>query len=553
MSRSSPPNNESIRLRIEGMTGGGCVTRVERALRALAGVEDVYVNLAAETARIDTKAAAPSWEQLANAVRRAGYDVETFRKGNPLHSGLERTSEARIREQRQAVAQAIGIGLPVVVLHLLAPVLLSKDSGGKVWPLGIQALLCAILISSSAGAPILVGGLRALLRGIGSSDLLVTLGTGTAFVAGTICLVGSQGNASHFQSAAIIIAAINLGRLVELHARRAVCRDASTLARLLPHSARLAANGESESVPIGRVAIADHIRIDLNTIVPVDGRVIEGEGMLDESALTGETQPHLQTVGDDILAGTLLTEGALTIEATRVQRDSAIGRIIQDVERAQADKSRLHRTIDRVTGALVPLVILTAVATLFGSHFAASLDWSAAATRAVAVLIIASPAAIGLAAPAVAHVAVSTAAMQGILLRGISSLEKAGQGHLRTIDSRTDLMNADIGITFTSPSDAASCGSDITVIHGDPRRLEAVVALARHSKHLIRQNLVVALAYNILAVPLAAAGKISPGCAAAAMMGCSICIVLNALRLRTDMPRSNATRQPDPASETHET
>ena len=736
---TAPPPRELIRLRIEGMTCGSCVARVERALRAVPGVTQAQVNLTTETATIEASDAAPPRARLADAVRQAGYDVDTFREGDPTLSGLEKTNAARMREQRQALVQAIGIGLPIVVLHWLAPTLRSSEIGGQVWPTAIQALLCAVLLASSAGAPILVGGFRALVHRAPNMDLLITLGVGAAFAAGVVNLLIGASHASHFHAAAMILMVINTGRLIELRARRDASSAVSTLARRMPRTAQLVSTGKAglrsdgiTSVPIDRVAVGDRIRVPPDTIVPVDGRIIDGEGALDESAVTGESAPRFRAIADDVLAGTLLVEGVLTIEATRVGSDSAIGRVIRMVEQAQTGKTRMQRIADRVAGVFVPIAVLCALVTLFGAHFVQTVDWSTAVMRAVAVLVIACPCAMGLATPTAVLVATGSAALEGILVRDAAALEAAGRidcmmldktgtltsgrpvvsdvlvsdaasseydeagiielaasaeqysqhplaraivaearrrelplreptsfenhpgrgisaelagrrilvgsaAYLRenaidgqdefriqnlqavlvavdqvfvgiihltdeirpeasaavasiaalgittemvtgdhagtanhvatalsiprvtaeaTPETKLDLVRerrragrvvgfvgdgindapalteADVGITFASATDVATSAADITIVHDDLRRLAAIVSLGRRSVRIIKQNLFWAFFYNVIAIPLAAVGKIPPGYAAAAMMASSVSVVLNSLRLR---------------------
>ena len=481
---TAPPPRQLIRLRIEGMTCGSCVARVERALRAVPGVTQASVNLTTETATIEASDAAPSRASLADAVRQAGYDADTFREGDPTRSGLEQTNAARMREQRQALVQAIGIGLPIIALHWLAPTLRSSETGGQVWPTAIQALLCAVLLSSSAGAPILVGGLRALVHRAPNMDLLITLGVVAAFAAGVVTLVTGASHASHFHTAAMILMVINVGRLIELRARRDASSAVSTLARRMPRTAQLVSTDGITSVPIGRVVVGDRIRVPPDTIVPVDGRIIDGEGTLDESAVTGESVPRFRKIDDDVAAGTLLVEGVLTIEATRVGSDSAIGRVIQMVEQAQTGKTRMQRIADRVAGVFVPIVIACALAALLGAHFVQTVDWSTAVMRAVAVLVIACPCAMGLATPTAVLVATGSAALGGILVRDASALEAAGRIDCMMLDKTGTLTSGRPAVSDVLVSDVASSEYD------EAKIIELAASAEQYSQHPLAQAIV---------------------------------------------------------------
>lgn len=736
-----PPRRavEPLRLRIEGMTCGSCVARVERALQSVEGVAQARVNLITGIATLDLRSAAPPPRgQLIEAVRRAGYDADTFREGNQEVSGIERTQDARLREQRQALAQAVGLAVPIMSVHLLAPWLSGTDRAGHLWPTVIQAILCGLLLWSSAGAPILAGGLRAVLRRSANMDLLISLGVSVAFVAGVVTLFTGGHDTGLFDAAAMILAFINLGRYLELRARRDASSAIAALVRRSSGTARRVTESGMEETPVEHLRIGDRIQVPPDTVVPVDGRLIAGQAAVDEGAVTGESIPRQRRVGDTLFAGSIVREGLIIVEATRVGRDSTIGRIIRAVEEAQSGKTRMQSLADRVAGVFVPIVIALAAATVLGVMLLTDVGWSGAVRRAVAVLVIACPCAMGLATPTAVLVATGTAALHGILVRDAAALEAAGQircmfldktgtlttgipevrtimapshaepalderaivrlaasaeqhsqhplaralvlrardwnlsldapdsfenvpgegvsavlngrtvrvggakymskwgidlstaadqiqgvaddaqivvllavdqtlagivgmsdtvrpraaqavsalarlgistvmvtgDHRRTaeavaqsvgirevlaemspeaklaevtrrrgpgtpvafvgdgINDAPALAAADVGITFASATDVALGAADITILHDDLLGLPTIVLLARRSVRIIRQNLFWAFAYNVLAVPLAAAGDISPGLAAGAMMFSSVSVVLNSLRLR---------------------
>jgi len=730
--------NEPIRLRVEGMTCGSCVARVERALESVPGVRQARVNLTTETATIDLSGVATPRAALIEAVRSAGYDADTFRKADGGSSGLERTHDARLREQRQALGQAISLALPIMILHWLGHTLMSSEVGGGVWPVAIQALLCAMLLWSSAGAPILVGGLRALIHWSPNMDLLISLGVSVAFGAGVASMFSSALGEAHFHAAAMILAFINLGRYFELRARRDATTAIAALARRLPRTAwRITADGTIEDVPLEGIDAGDRLRVPQDTVVPVDGRVSDGEAAVDESAVTGESVPKARRPGDTVTAGSIVRDGLLTIEATRVGADSTMGRIIRAVEEAQSGKTRMQRIADRVAGVFVPIVVFLALLTLGLSLWLIG-GWGVALSRAVAVLVIACPCAMGLATPTAVLVATGSAGLRGILVRDAAALEATGRidqvlldktGTLTTgvpevtdvagtegtdppevvrlaasveqysqhplaraivararelkldLDDPTTFSNrpgrgaegeiggrrvtvgseslltdesidltglaarlrglatsgktvvlvavdrkcvgligladtlrvgaadavqglqrqgmvtalvtgdhsatgaavassigidkvcagmspddklaevkrrqqtgarvafvgdgindapalaaADVGVTFSSATDVAVGAADVTIVHEDLGRLVDLVALARRSVRIIKQNLFWAFFYNVVAIPLAATGKIPPGYAAAAMMLSSISVVLNSLRLRKTFP-----------------
>jgi len=424
---SIPQPRESVRLRIEGMTCGGCVARVERALQSVEGAAHARVNLTTQVATIDSSGIVPDRQALIEAVRAAGYDADTFRPGDAETSGLDRTHSEQLRRQKQALWQAIAVAGPVMALHWLAPTLQSHEGSGHVWPHAIQALLCTLLLYSSAAAPILAGGLRAIIHRTPNMDLLISLGVTVAYVSGVVQLLRGGPDVAEFDAAAMILAFINLGRYLELRAKRDASTAISALARRLPAMAQLVTADGIQDVRVERLKLGDQVRIAQDTVVPVDGTVIEGEGAVDESAVTGESMPRHRRVGDAVVAGSLIRDGLLTIEATRVGAESTMGRIIRAVEEAQSGKTRMQRIADRVAGVFVPVVIFLAAVTLIGTHWAVGSDWATAIQRAVAVLVIACPCAMGLAAPTAVMVAGGAAALDGILIRDAAALEAAGR------------------------------------------------------------------------------------------------------------------------------
>lgn len=729
--------NEPVRLRVEGMTCGGCVARVERALQSVPGVAQARVNLSTQLATIELNGQPVSATQLIEAVRGAGYDAEPLRPGDGARQALDKDHVERLRRQKQAMWQAIAVALPVMAIHWLASIISSHQAGGHVWPHAIQGLLTGLLLASSAGAPILVGGLRAALHRVPNMDLLITLGVTTAFVAGVVNVLGGRPDAADFHAAAMILAFINVGRYLEIRAKHGASSAVASLARRMPTMALLVTESGTEKVPVERIRPEDLVRIPADHVIPVDGEVIEGEAAVDESSLTGESVPRRRTKEDRVAAGTLVQEGVLTVRATRVGADSTIGRIVRAVEAAQSGKTQLQRVADRVAGVFVPIVVVLAFATLLLTHWMApELGWGEAVQRAVAVLVISCPCAMGLATPTAVMVVTGRAAELGILVRDVAALERAGMvreilldktgtltsgrprlaeivpvmgtdttkveadevlrvaasveqfsqhplaraivqeakqkgieleiplnfesrpgagvraslaigpvvvgsasflrehgiaiplkdssndqaegtlvgivvggrllGWIELVDTlrphsrqaveelsrlgvnatlltgdqravanavakqagiqevvaevgpvqkseivrerrqsgravamvgdgindAAALAEADVGITFASATDVAIGAAAITIVHEDLMRLPQIVELARQSVRIIRQNLFWAFFYNVLAIPLAALGRVSPGVAAAAMMFSSISVVLNSLRLR---------------------
>ncbi|MDO8632811.1 MAG: cation transporter, partial [Phycisphaerales bacterium] len=306
---TSPPlatargsEREPIRLRIEGMTCGSCVARVERALQSVEGVARARVNLSTEVATVESAGpGAPVVERvrLIEAVRRAGYEAEPFRPADASANTLDRTHHERLRRQKQALWQAIAIAAPVMGLHWLAPLLQSHESGGHVWPHAIQGLLTAVLLGSAAGAPILVGGVRAVIHRSANMDVLISLGVLAAFGSGAVEVLFGRADAADFHAAAMILAFINLGRYFEIRAKHGAATAVAALARRMPSMARLVTDDGIREVPVERIRPGDRVRVPQDTVVPVDGVVIDGEASVDESSITGEAMPRRRAMDDE--------------------------------------------------------------------------------------------------------------------------------------------------------------------------------------------------------------------------------------------------------------
>lgn len=415
------------RLRIEGMTCGGCVDRVERALRNVTGVTEAQVNLSSGIATVEFGEQTATPRALIQAVRDAGYDAEAARPAARERTSLERTQQRALQQQKQATAQAIGLGIPIILLHWLAPTLVSTEAGGAIWPAALQALLSAMMLISPAGAPILAGGMRAVWHRSGNMDLLVSLGVTAGFVASVAMLFSGHAHESHFHAVAMILAFINVGRLLEMRARRDTSSAVSALARRMPTTALVVTDGEVKTVSVDDLEPGDRVRVAQDAVVPVDGTVVEGEADINQSAVTGESVAVVRRTGDEVVAGTTVQAGLIVVSATRVGSDSTMGRMIRAVEEAQSGKTRMQRIADRVAGVFVPVVVTLAVLTVLWVALISELGWSQALMRGVAVLVIACPCAMGLATPTAVMVATGQAALKGILVRDAAALEATGR------------------------------------------------------------------------------------------------------------------------------
>ncbi len=420
-----------VDLRIEGMTCASCVAKVESALRSVPGVESARVNLATETASVQTTV--PSDPQpLVRAVQAAGYDAVPAARG--ADAGIERRAEQHLRERRQALVTAIGIGLPIMALHWAGHRLAGTHEGAHFWPMLLQGLLTVMLLISPAGGPIIVSGLRAAVHRSPNMDLLIALGVLAATVGSFAGLLLPQvAHANYFHDAAMILGFINIGKYLEVRSRARAASSLSALLKRTPRRAmRIEADGPRE-VPVEQIRPGERLQVAAESYVPVDGRVITGRGAVDLSMWTGESAPVEVGPGDEVLGGSYVYSGALTMAATAVGADSAISRIARMVEEAQTGRTKMQALADRVAAVFVPIVIVVAVLTCLG-WVAVRGDGAAAWSAMIAVLVVACPCAMGLATPMAVMVATGSAALRGIIVRDPAALERAATCDVALLD-----------------------------------------------------------------------------------------------------------------------
>ena len=426
-------------LAVIGMTCANCALAVERALlRRVPGVRSARVNLATERATVEHDPGVARRGDLVAAIRRAGYDVvdevESEGAADPERERAARAAEAR--RERRKVAVGILFTLPLFALSMGRDFGLLGAWAAAGW---VPWLLLALAtpVQVYLGGDFLLGGWRSLRNGVANMDLLVALGSFTAFlysIAVAIALALGRHELGHhvyFETAAVILTLIKAGKYLEARAKGRTSAALRALADLRPRIARRL-DGESErEVPLAAVRPGDRLRVRPGEQIPTDGVVIAGRSAVDESLLTGESAPVEKAPGDRVVGGTLNREGLLTVEARAVGSATVLAQIVRLVEEAQASRAPIQRLADRVSAVFVPAVVAIAVGSLLFWWLAAGAGLTAGLLRMVAVLVIACPCALGLATPTAVLVGTGRGAEAGILFRSAEALERAGS--LRTV------------------------------------------------------------------------------------------------------------------------
>jgi Cu+-exporting ATPase len=412
---------EHAELDVEGMTCASCVGRVERALRAVQGVTDASVNLA--TNRASVEYAGVDAAALIAAVQRAGYEAHAI---VPRGRATPRTDGGA----GWRVALAAVLSTPLV-LPMLA------DLFGRHWMLpAAWQLALATPVQFWLGARFYRAGWKALRAGSANMDLLVALGTSAAYGLSLVLWWRDPQGMPHlyFESAAVVITLVLLGKWLESRAKRRTLAALDALRALAPEFATLRRDGVETSVPLDQLRVGDEVVVRPGERVPTDGVLLEGRSHFDESMLTGESLPVARDPGERVTGGAINAEGRVVLCTTAVGAETTLARIVRMVENAQAKKPPIQQTVDRVAEVFVPAVLAVAALTLLGWGLFSQGGWEAAVVNAVSVLVIACPCALGLATPTALMVGTGLAAQRGILVRDAQALETMRQVRVVAFD-----------------------------------------------------------------------------------------------------------------------
>jgi len=402
---------ESITFDVEGMTCASCALRIERVLGKQEGVESAIVNYAGHEARAEVGSDVDI-EGLKAAVAKIGYSIEEIGEGDERLNVTERYAE-EVRDQRRNFIGAASLTVPVFMLAQFGP-----DAR---WADLLQALFTTIVLFGFG-----IQFHRATYKQVKSlspaMDTLVSVGTISAWGFSLYAL--STDDALFFETAAIIVTLILLGRFFEARAKGQASSAITKLLEIGAKQARVRRAGAEEMIPVEDLRVGDVVIVLPGEKIATDGMVIAGGSSIDESMLTGESAPVDKSVGDDVFGATVNQQGRLEFEATRIGKETALSQIVRLVEEAQATKAPVQKLADRVSSVFVPTVIVIALM-VFGIWLAVDGVVSEALTNAVAVLIIACPCAMGLATPTAIMVGSGRGAELGVLFKNAEVFERA--------------------------------------------------------------------------------------------------------------------------------
>ncbi|KAA3663337.1 MAG: heavy metal translocating P-type ATPase [Chloroflexi bacterium] len=454
------------------MTCTNCAANIERALKKVDGVMNVTVNYANEKAAVSYASGVVSRAEMVAAVRKAGYDVVETAVDEAPEDAEAAAREAEIRHQWKRLIVGIVFSLPLFVMSM------SRDFGllgmwsHAVWVNWLFWVL-ATPVQFYVGWDYYVGGYKSLRNGSANMDVLVAMGSSVAYIYSIAVLIaktfGSEALGAHvyFETSAVIITLIVLGKLMEARAKGRTSEAIKKLIGLQAKTARVVRNGEELDIPIAEVVQGDQVIVRPGEKIPVDGVVVNGRSAVDESMITGESLPVDKQVGDELIGATINKQGLLKFEATKVGKETALAQIIKLVEQAQGSKAPIQRVVDQVAAYFVPFVIGMAALT-FVIWLVSGAGFVPALIRLTAVLVIACPCAMGLATPTSIMVGMGKGAEKGILFKSSASLEQVHKLNAIVLDKTGTITKGEPSVTDVVVSKQLSVSGEQLAVNGLP-------------------------------------------------------------------------------------
>ena len=478
--------SEKKEYKLSGMTCAACAMTVEMAVKDLETVEDVSVNLATERLSLLPKAGFDS-QQVLDAVAEAGYQAEEKGKDRPSDVSEEAAIKAQeLERKKQQLLILLTTALPLLYISMGSMVGLPLPSFLDHMKHPLVFVLSQLLLTLPAvwiGRGFYQRGFRNLIKRHPNMDSLIAVGTSAAFLYSLYSV--SQVFLGHhafvhqlyFESVAVIIALVLLGKYLESSAKGKTSQAIQSLLELVPSQATVIRYGEAVTIDTEDIRVGDIIRIKPGERMPVDGLVMEGQTFVDESMMTGESVPIEKKVGDTITSATINQNGSIDYQATRVGSDTTLAQIVRLVEEAQGSKAPIAALADKISLYFVPIVLSLATLSALGWYFLAGESLSFSLSIFIAVLVIACPCALGLATPTAIMVGTGKGAENGILIKSGQAVEAAYQLDTIVLDKTGTITVGKPSLTDLLPLSAFN-RSDL---------LQLIASAEQHSEHPLAQ------------------------------------------------------------------
>lgn len=483
--------SEKKEYRISGMTCAACAMAVEMAVKDLATVEEVSVNLATERLSLLPKAGFDS-QQVLDAVAEAGYQAEEKGERQQAEYARDAVAKAAVLDKKKRQIQLLFTAtLPLLYISMGSMIGLPQPSFLDHTQAPLTFVLAQLLLTLPAlwvGRGFYQRGVRNLIKRHPNMDSLIAVGTGAAFLyslyASGQVFAGQHAfvHQLYFESVSVIISLVLLGKYMESSAKGRTSQAIQSLIKLLPSQATVIRYGQAVLIDTEEIKLGDIVRIKPGERMPVDGVVTEGQTYVDESMMTGESLPVEKKIGDMITSATLNQTGTIDYEATKVGADTTLAQIVRLVEEAQGSKAPIAALADKISLYFVPIVLGLATVAGLGWYFLAGQSLSFSLSIFIAVLVIACPCALGLATPTAIMVGTGKGAENGILIKSGQALEAAYQLDAVVLDKTGT-------ITAGRPS-----LTDLEVFGNLPRAelLRLVASGEQHSEHPLARALLAA-------------------------------------------------------------
>ena len=469
---------DKVEFAITGMTCAACAARIEKGLQKLPGVYAANVNLATEKAVVEYNSSELTITEMQAKVKQLGYEAHKMEDG--LAADREKDlREAEINNQKWRFLLSAVLSFPLL-LAMIAHSFGVFHGFSSFFMQPLVQLLLATPVQFIVGWPFYRGAYNALRNGSANMDVLVALGTSSAYLFSLANMFTGKADL-YFETSAVLITLIILGKLLEARAKGQTSAAIKALMGLQAKTARVVRDGEEIDIPIENVVVGDVLIVRPGEKIPVDGVIVEGNSTIDESMLTGESLPVDKKIGDEVVGATLNKFGAFKFEARKVGRDTALAQIVRIVEEAQGSKAPIQRFADVVSGYFVPAVVAIAVITFFAWYFVLDQgNFTRALINFTAVMVIACPCALGLATPTSIMVGTGKGAESGILIKGAEHLENAQKLTTIVLDKTGTITKGQPEVTNVI---AMTGFSDSTI-------LQAAASVEKSSEHPLAQAIV---------------------------------------------------------------
>lgn len=430
-------SEKHFELDIKGMTCAACSARIERMLNKMEGVE-AQVNLASETAHVTSKNPSIDLETIIQTIEKTGFQATELQNVDQEQKSLDKEQAYQKLRVEFIIAAVVTAPFILEMFFML--------TGMHLWHLSawIQLMLASI-VQFYSGRRFYVGAYKSLAGGGANMDVLVVLGTSAAYLLSLCVMILGLSQHLYFEASASVITLVLLGKLLELRAKAKTGFAIAKLLHLQPKTAFVKRDGALYEISIEALQVNDIFMVKAGESIPTDGIVLEGQSVVDESMMTGESVPVLKRKDDTVVGATKNGDGMLTCKATKVGSDTFLASIVKLIEEAQGSKAPIQRLADKISGIFVPIVVGIALLT-FGIWWMLGATMEEALINAVAVLVIACPCALGLATPTAIMVGVGRGASEGILIKNAEVLENVGKITAVVFDKTGTLTHADVRV-----------------------------------------------------------------------------------------------------------